>query len=600
MFLRCSLNTIHAKSKIVQKTPEVTETLAAINTDMERLELILRELNEAIIVCDPNARILLYNSEAKRLFRNNVALGLGKSLYGVFARAPIEHTLRMLKHRTNGKNRPDLAETDDRFVCATADGTMLLHCHLNKIASTATQGYVFVFTFEDITRQITEMGRQGHLLDKMIKSLRAPLTNLNAAAENLKNYPGMAPDIRAEFEDVIIRESTELTKRFETVVQESRKITNMQWPLSDVHSADLIGCVTHRFKKEDGFTVTMTGAPLWLHADSYSLKLVLDRLVRFIHRYCNVSKIDIEALLGDRRVYIDIVWQGAPIPQAAVDPMLDMSLPNSFAGMTVADVLARHDSEMWSQAHRREGYSLLRIPVPDSPKRWEVIAETLPERSEFYDFSIADGMKELGKMADRQLSSLNYVVFDTETTGFHPAEGDEIFSIAAVRIVNGRILSGERFEHLIRPQRPIPASSLFFLDITEEMVRGEPPVEEVLPQFKSFVNDDVLVAHNGSFNMKFFRLIEDKSGVRFENPVLDTLLLSIIVDKDRTDYTLENIGRCLGVEMIGSHTTMGDCFATAQIFLRLLELLKARGITTLGEVITASERVVEEKRQQFS
>jgi len=574
--------------------------LAAINTDMERLETILRELKEAVVVCDPNARILLYNAEAKRLFRNYAAMELGQSLYGVCARAPIEHTLRMLKYRAEETNRRDLVETDDRFVCATVNGTMLLHCHINKIAATANQGGVFVFTFEDITRQITDMGRQGHLLDKMIKGLRAPLTNLSAAAENLKSYPGMASEIRAEFENIIFRESTELTKRFESVVQESRKTTNMQWPLSDVHSADLIGCVTRRFQKDDGFTVTMTGVPLWLHADSYSLMLVLDRLVRFVHRYCNVSEIDIEALLGDRRVYLDIVWRGLPIPQAAVDPMLEMSLPESFAGMTVADVLERHDSEMWSQKHRREGYSLLRIPVPDSPRQWEVAAEPLPERPEFYDFSSTYGMKELGKLADKQLSSLNYVVFDTEATGFHPAEGDEILSIAAVRIVKGRILSGKRFERFIKPQCPIPASSLLFLNITEEMVREEHPVEEVLPQFKSFVNDAVLVAHNGSFDMNFFQFIEDKSGVRFENPILDTLLLSIIVEKDRTDYTLEKIGRWLGVEVMGSRTTMGDCFVTAQIFLRLLELLKARGFNTLGEVITASERVVEEKRQQFS
>jgi DNA polymerase-3 subunit epsilon len=575
--------------------------LAAINTDLERLETILRELKEAVVVCDLNARILLYNAEAKRLFRNYAAMELGQSLYGVCARAPIEHTLRMLKHRAAEKNRHDLVETDDRFVCATVNGTMLLHCHINKIEATSTQGGVFVFTFEDITRQITDMGRQGYLLDKMIKSLRAPMTNLSAAAENLKSYPGMAPEIRAEFENIIFRESTELTKRFASVVRESRKTTKMQWPLSDVHSADLIGCVTRRFQKDDGFTVTMTGVPLWLHADSYSLMLVLDRLVRFVHRYCcNVSEIDIEALLGDRRVYLDIVWLGLPIPQSAVDPMLEMSLPDSFAGMTVADVLARHDSEIWSQEHRREGYSLLRIPVPVSPRQWEVPAEPLPERTEFYDFSIAYGMKELGKMADKELSSLNYVVFDTEATGFHPAEGDEILSIAAVRIVKGRILSGKRFERIIKPQRPIPESSRLFLDITEEMVREEPPVEEVLPLFKSFVDDAVLVAHNGSFDMNFFRFIEDKSGVRFENPILDTLLLSIIVEKDRTDYTLEKIGRWLGVEVMGSRTTMGDCFVTAQIFLRLLELLKARGITTLGEVITASERVVEEKRQQFS
>ena len=93
--------------------------------------------------------------------------------------------------------------------------------------------------------------------------------------------------------------------------------------------------------------------------------------------------------------------------------------------------------------------------------------------------------------------------------------------------------------------------------------------------------------------------MEDESGARFENPILDTLLLAIIVDKERTDYTLENIGLWLGVDDVGNQTTMGDCFITAQIFLRLLDLLEEQGITTLGKVIEASQQVVEQKRQQL-
>ncbi len=563
-----------------------------------RLEIILRELKEAVIVCDPNARILLYNTEAKRLFQNNEAMGLGQSLYGVCTRAPIEHTLRIIKHRAVNRDFADLEDSDARFVCATIDDAMLLHCHISRISSNDDQECVFVFTFEDITRQITERGRQGFLLNKMIKDLRAPVTNLNAAAENLKSYPEMDPKIRSEFEDVIIRESEELTRRFESVVQESINIANTQWPLFDVHSADLIGCVARRFKEEDGISVIMTGVPLWLHADSYSLMLVLESLVWFVSKSCNVSEVDIEALLGDRRVYLDIVWHGEPILQADVESLLAMALPGTEAGMTVAEVLERHDTEMWSQQHRREGYSLLRIPVPDSPRQWEVIAEPIPERPVFYDFSISDGTHELKEMADQPLSSLNYVVFDTETTGLRPSEGDEILAITAVRIVNGRILSGETFERLIKPENPIPESSLLFLDITEEMVLEEPPVDVVLPQFKSFVSDAVLVAHNGAFDMNFFRLMEERSTVRFENPVLDTLLMAIIVDEKRTDHTLESIGQWLGVDGTGSHTAMGECYITAQIFLRLLELLERRGIATLGEVISASQRVVEEKRQQ--
>ncbi|MCL7489670.1 MAG: exonuclease domain-containing protein [Desulfobulbaceae bacterium] len=577
---------------------EVTETLTPHDKDIERLETILRDIQEAVVACDRNARILLYNSAAKRLFHNFQAMGLGQSLYSVCARAPIEHTLRMLKHRRADRDHFDPENADARFVCATVDGTMLLKCHVSLVACDTAAGCVFVFSFEDMTRQITEMGRQGHLLEKMIKDLRAPLTNLNTAAENLKTYPEMPLEDRRSFEDIIIRESAELTRRFESVVEESGKITRSQWPLFDVLSTDILGCVVRRFARDDDVSVVITGVPLWLHADSYSLVLVLEHLVRFVSKSCKVSEIDLEVLLGDRRVYIDIIWQGKPVPQAVVDSLLEVALPDTVSDLRIADVLARHDSEMWSQEHRRQGYSLLRIPVPDSPRQWEVPPKPLPERSEFYDFSIAECPRELGEMADQPLSCLNYVVFDTETTGFRPSEGDEILSIAAVRIVNGRILGGERFERLIKPRRPIPESSAPFLEITEDMLQDKPPVEVVLPQFKAFVNDAVLVAHNGAFDMNFFRRMEDDSGVVFDNPVVDTLLLALLFDPQQTDYTLESIGRWLSIEVMANRTILDDCFFTAQIFLGMLDLLAEQGITTLGDLMAAMDKVVEEKRDQ--
>jgi DNA polymerase III subunit epsilon len=80
-------------------------------------------------------------------------------------------------------------------------------------------------------------------------------------------------------------------------------------------------------------------------------------------------------------------------------------------------------------------------------------------RPEFYDFDLFERIDAAGALAERRLSELSYTSFDTETTGLEPSAGDEIISIGAVRIVNGRMLKQEVFEQLVNPRRPISRES---------------------------------------------------------------------------------------------------------------------------------------------
>jgi DNA polymerase-3 subunit epsilon len=90
--------------------------------------------------------------------------------------------------------------------------------------------------------------------------------------------------------------------------------------------------------------------------------------------------------------------------------------------------------------------------------------------------------------------------------------------------------------------------------------------------------------------MKMLQMKETASGVRFDQPVLDTLLLSTVVHPHQQGHSLDAIAERLNVRIVGRHTALGDSLATAEVFLKLIPLLEAQGISTLDEALRASAR----------
>ncbi len=225
----------------------------------------------------------------------------------------------------------------------------------------------------------------------------------------------------------------------------------------------------------------------------------------------------------------------------------------------------------------------------------------LPARPELYDFDQLNPPMHLEELGGKKLKDLTFVVFDTETTGLKPSEGDEIISIAGVRVTGGRIDEDAPFSRLVHPGKPIPKASIRFHGITDDMVKGEPPIDKVLPAFKAFVGEAVLVAHNAAFDVRFLKLKEAATGVVFDNLVLDSLLLSVFLDAESRNHSLDAIAERLGVEVEGRHTALGDSIVTAKVFLRMLDMLEARGITTLRQAVDASIKMehVREMQKQF-
>ena len=578
---------------LLQSTATAT---ARVEEQKSRLEAILMDLQEGVVVCNLNNQVLLYNQYALRILRVTGELGLGRSLFTMVSRDPISNAFRRLRLRVaQGRHHQHPTGATTRFVCATTDGRYTLHAQMTLILGVEELPTGYVVTFNDITKELATLGKRDRLLREATDGLRPPVANLRAAAETRATHPDMDATAQRAFEAVILKESVLISATLDRLAREYHNVITGYWPMSDDLSTTLLELVAQRLTDSSDIAVTVVQLPQWLYGDSHSVILLNEYLIRRISAQTGIKAFDISAEAGPRQIYIDIIWRGEPLPSGLLDGWLDTVLPGAPGGLTARDVLDHHQSEIWSD---RPGDGLARVRVPLPPGQVVQTESELPPRPEFYDFSLLPRTEPSGDLAERPLKSLDYVVFDLETTGLKPSAGDEIVSIAGVRIVNGRILTGETFDRLVDPGRPISRNSIRFHGITDDMVRGKPPAHLVLPQFRQFVGDAVLVAHDAAFDLKFIEMKEAESGVILDNPVLDTLLLSVFLHSHTPDHHLDAVAERFGVRVSGRHTALGDALVTAGIFMHMLELLENLEVTTLGQAIAVSAKMIAAKERQ--
>lgn len=210
-----------------------------------------------------------------------------------------------------------------------------------------------------------------------------------------------------------------------------------------------------------------------------------------------------------------------------------------------------------------------------------------------YDFDLLEQRQHnaAAHIHDRPIKSLCFSVFDTETTGLLPHK-DDIVQLGAVRVLNGRIIEGEQINQLVDPGRPIPPASTKVHKVTDAMVQGQPDIHTVAKRFHSFSQDAVIVAHNAPFDMAFLHRHAKATGVTWDHPILDTVLLSAVLFGASETHTLDALCDRLNITIPPElrHTALGDAYATADVLVCMLPMLEARGLTTFGQVIEETRR----------
>ncbi|MGF1660607.1 MAG: exonuclease domain-containing protein [Rubrimonas sp.] len=564
-----------------------------------QLETVLRDLDQGVLICTLDHKILLYNRRALEILHVSGELGLGRSLFTLVSAQPFRHALERVTARfQDGRHTSHPLALAAPVVCATADGGRTLQGRLTLMLNereAAPSGYVA--TFEDATEQIAEHLRRDRLLRRITDEFRPALGELTAAGEMLAE-DGLDPAERRVFEARLLREAQSLAERIASFEAEARELSTVGWPMSDVFSPTLFTSIIRRRTGPQNFSAEIVGDPVWLHCDSVAIVEMVDVLMNRIAEAAATRAFTLGAAQRGAKVYVDLRWKGPVIAADAFARWLSEPLDASVGGVTPREVLDLHRAEFWCE-EEGDGWARLRLPLPGPKEAHLGRAPAVERRPEFYDFDLLNRSAPTA-LEDTPLRELDCVVFDTETTGLDPSGGDRIISVAGVRIVNGRVLRGEVFDQLINPGRRIPEASIRIHQISNEMVADAPPAAQVLRRFHAFAQGSVLAAHNAAFDMRFLALEEKTSGVVFDQPVLDTVLLAAHLHGQTDSLTLDALAARFAIEIPpdARHTALGDSLATAEVLLRLFDMLDAAGVRTLGEALAASRGAGAIRRRQ--
>ena len=211
---------------------------------------------------------------------------------------------------------------------------------------------------------------------------------------------------------------------------------------------------------------------------------------------------------------------------------------------------------------------------------------TVPSDSDFkviygVEAYLVDDLKGMVTDSQNQDLDADYVVFDLETTGFSP-ETNRIIEIGAVKVQNGKIV--DKFSTFVNPQVPIPFRIEQLTSINDSMVIDAPVIADIHPEFMKFCEGCVMVAHNADFDMSFIKKNCQRLDIPCKPTIVDTVALARVLLPNLNRFKLDTVAKALGVSLENHHRAVDDAGCTAEIFVKFIEMLRDRGMSTLDEV----------------
>jgi DNA polymerase-3 subunit epsilon len=561
-----------AYQELEERVREATQT---VQGERNRLATVLRTMVDGVVVANEATETILMNPRARIILDMGYSSGIGTALGRMFPSDRLNfHVNKLRKSWGHGR------EPVEDVVFPIKNGKLLVGS-LSIIPGTDGEPAGFLLVFRNLsTRRIEET------LQEMPQLLRGPLATSRSLIETLQRHRDMSAEKHLRFLAAVAEEMNLLSERVIALEETTSSTDTSRWPAIPSNPRELLEEAVS-LVPQIHVEIESDDAPVSsVLVEPFSWVASLQCVLLWIQQM-KPGQLSIAANLRveDGTVVTTFLIKGPFNGTSSELETLEIC-PAGEPTLPLMEAVHKNRGELWIRSSgdfHEVRLALLQAVSVSEGHRTNGLFDGEPE---FYDFDLflPRPVIERADQLQAELTELDYVVFDTETTGTRISQGDKAISLSGVRIRRGRIQNAEIFHTLINPGRSIPEESILFHHIEDDMVADAPTISQVYPQFVEFVGDSILVAHNAAFDMKCLEIAASEAGLPLlDNPILDTLLLSYGIHEGAERHSLEAMTERMGITIVGRHTSLGDARATAQVFLGLLSLLPARGVRTLAE-----------------